>query len=74
MCRFSDIKSHKNPDLPLEKHLKQVAEVAIQLLQNKKVNFPSLELNHLEAFLKKTWGFPHPNENHIESRYFNFTL
>jgi len=53
MCQFSDIKSH--PDLPLEKHLKQVAEIAVDLLKNKQVNFPSLGLTkeHLKELIKR---------------------
>lgn len=37
MCHFSEIKSH--PDLPLENHLSQVAEIALELLKNKKMDF-----------------------------------
>lgn len=53
MCQFSDIKSH--PDLPLEKHLKQVAEIAVELLENKNINFPSLGLTkeHLKELIKR---------------------
>lgn len=51
MCQFSDIKSH--PDLPLEKHLTQVAEIAVDLLENKQVSFPSLNLTreHLKELI-----------------------
>lgn len=54
MCRFSNIKSH--PDLPLEKHLIQVAEIAVELLENKNVNFISLGLTkeHLKALIRMT--------------------
>jgi CRISPR-associated endonuclease/helicase Cas3 len=53
MCQYSDIKSH--PDLPLEKHLQQVKEIAVELLENKKVNFPSLRLKkeHLKTLIEK---------------------
>jgi CRISPR-associated endonuclease/helicase Cas3 len=53
MCQFSDIKSH--PDLPLEKHLTQVADIAIDLLQNKQVCFPNLGLKkeHLKELIKR---------------------
>jgi CRISPR-associated endonuclease/helicase Cas3 len=53
MCQFSDIKSH--PDLPLEKHLTQVADIAIDLLQDKQVCFPQLGLKkeHLKEFIKR---------------------
>ncbi|GAB61209.1 MAG: CRISPR-associated helicase/endonuclease Cas3 [Candidatus Jettenia sp.] len=53
MCLFSDIKSH--PDLPLEKHLAQVAEIAIELLEGKHVEFQSLGLTkeHLKALVKR---------------------
>jgi CRISPR-associated endonuclease/helicase Cas3 len=51
MCQFSDIRSH--PDLPLEKHLTQVAEIAVDLLENKQVSFPSLNLTreHLKELI-----------------------
>jgi CRISPR-associated endonuclease/helicase Cas3 len=53
MCQFSDIKSH--PDLPLEKHLIQVADIAIDLLQDKQVCFPKLGLKkeHLKELIKR---------------------
>src|SRR3989338_5327163 len=53
MCQFSDIKSH--PDLPLEKHLEQVAEIAVDLLKNKQVSFPSLGITteHLKELIKR---------------------
>jgi CRISPR-associated endonuclease/helicase Cas3 len=53
MCQFSDIKSH--PDLPLEKHLEQVAEIAVELLENKHVSFPSLGITkkHLKELIKR---------------------
>ncbi len=53
MCQFSDIKSH--PDLPLEKHLAQVAEIAIELLENKKVDFKTLGLTkeHVKALIER---------------------
>lgn len=53
MCQYSDIKSH--PDLPLEKHLQQVKEIAVELLENKKVNFSSLGIGkeHLKALIEK---------------------
>jgi len=51
MCQFSDIRSH--PDLPLEKHLTQVTEIAVDLLENKQVSFPSLNLTreHLKELI-----------------------
>ncbi len=54
MCQFSDIKSH--PDLPLEKHLTQVAEIAIELLEDKQVNFSALGITkeHLKELIKRT--------------------
>lgn len=54
MCHFSDIKSH--PDLPLEKHLKQVAEIAVELFENKSVCFASLGLtkDYLRTLIEKT--------------------
>ena len=54
MCQFSDIKSH--PDLPLEKHLTQVAKIAVELFENKNINFPSLGLTkeHLKELIKRT--------------------
>lgn len=53
MCQFSNIKSH--PDLPLEKHLAQVAEIALKLLEYKKVTFHSLGLTqeHLKALIMR---------------------
>jgi len=53
MCQFFDIKSH--PDLPLEKHLEQVAEIAVELLENKQVSFPSLGITkeHLKELIKR---------------------
>jgi CRISPR-associated endonuclease/helicase Cas3 len=53
MCQFSDIKSH--PDLPLEKHLEQVAQIAVDLLENKQVSFPFLGITkgHLKEFIKR---------------------
>ncbi|MFQ5963436.1 MAG: CRISPR-associated helicase Cas3' [Candidatus Scalinduaceae bacterium] len=53
MCQFSDIKSH--PDLLLEKHLTQVADIAVDLLENKQVCFPSLSLTkeHLKELVKR---------------------
>jgi len=53
MCQFSDIKSH--PDLPLEKHLTQVAEISVDLLENKRVSFPSLGITkeHLKELIKR---------------------
>lgn len=53
MYQFSNIKSH--PDLPLEKHLEQVAEIAIELLKSKRVNFPLLGLTkeHLKGLVKR---------------------
>lgn len=54
MCQFFDIKSH--PDLPLEKHLKQVAEIAVELLERKQqVNFPALGIKkeHLKELIKR---------------------
>ena len=57
MCQFSDIKSH--PDLPLEKHLEQVAEIAVELLENKHVSFPSLGITkeHLKELIKRATLF-----------------
>jgi len=54
MCQFSDIRSH--PDLPLEKHLTQVAEIAIELLEDKQVNFSALGITkeHLKELVKRT--------------------
>ncbi|GAB6183802.1 CRISPR-associated helicase Cas3' [Thermodesulfovibrio hydrogeniphilus] len=54
MCQFSNIKSH--PDLPLEKHLAQVAEIAVELLQKKEVNFTTLCLTqkHLKGLIERT--------------------
>ena len=54
MCQFSDVKSH--PDLPLEKHLTQVAEIAVELLEDKQVNFSALGITneHLKALIKMT--------------------
>lgn len=54
MCQFSDIKSH--PDLPLEKHLEQVAEIAVDLLENKQVCFPALGITkkHLKELIIRT--------------------
>lgn len=54
MCQFFDIKSH--PDLPLEKHLTQVAKIAVDLLENKQVCFPSLGLTkeHLKEIIRRT--------------------
>lgn len=54
MCQFSDIRSH--PDLPLEKHLTQVAEIAVNLFKNKQVSFPSLNLTkeHLKELIIRT--------------------
>ncbi len=54
MCQFSDIKSH--PDLPLEEHLAQVADIATELLEDKRVQFESLGLtnDHLKALVKRT--------------------
>jgi CRISPR-associated endonuclease/helicase Cas3 len=43
MYQFSNIKSH--PDLPLESHLSQVADIAINLLENKKVGFSKLGIS-----------------------------
>jgi len=53
MCQFSDIKSH--PDLPLERHLEQVSEIAVGLLENKQVSFPSLGITkeHLKELIKR---------------------
>lgn len=53
MCQFSDIKSH--PDLCLEKHLTQVAEIAVQLVENKNVKFKALGLTkeHLKALIER---------------------
>jgi CRISPR-associated endonuclease/helicase Cas3 len=53
MCQFSDIKSH--PDLPLEKHLAQVAEIAVHLVENKNVHFTALGLTkeHLKGLVKR---------------------
>ena len=53
MCQFSEIKSHS--DLPLEKHLTQVAEVAIELLESKRVQFQSLGLTrkHLKDLVER---------------------
>lgn len=53
MCQFSNIKSH--PDLPLEKHLEQVAEIAVNLFENKQVCFPSLGITkeHLKELIKR---------------------
>jgi CRISPR-associated endonuclease/helicase Cas3 len=41
--------------LPLEKHLTQVAEIAVDLLENKQVSFPSLNLTrgHLKELIKR---------------------
>lgn len=57
MCQYSDIKSH--PDLPIEKHLQQVKEIAVELLENKKVNFSSLGIGkeHLKALIEKATLF-----------------
>lgn len=54
MCQFSDTKSH--PDLPLEKHLSQVAKIALELLEGKRVQFQSLGLTkeHLKALVERT--------------------
>lgn len=54
MCQFSEIKSH--PDLPLEKHLMQVMEIAIDLLESKQVCFPALGIKkeHLKELIKRT--------------------
>jgi len=43
MYQFSNIKSH--PDLPLESHLSQVADIAINLLENKKMDFSKLGIS-----------------------------
>jgi|YelNatPaOPRAMG01_1025707.scaffolds.fasta_scaffold10937_2 CRISPR-associated endonuclease/helicase Cas3 len=53
MCQFSDIKSH--PDLPLEKHLEQVAEIVDELLENKQVSFSSLGITkeHIKELIKR---------------------
>jgi CRISPR-associated endonuclease/helicase Cas3 len=53
MCQYSDIKSH--PDLPLEKHLQQVKEIVLELLENKKVSFAFLGIGkeHLKALIEK---------------------
>jgi len=53
MCQFSDIKSHL--DLPLEKHLAQVAEIAVQLVENKNVHFTALGLTkeHLKGLVER---------------------
>lgn len=54
MCLFSDIKSH--PDLPLEMHLAQVADIALGILENKSVDFMSLGLTkeHLKSLIERT--------------------
>ncbi len=58
MYQFSNIKSH--PDLPLESHLSQVADIAINLLENKKVDFSKLGISktHIKELIKRT-GFLH---------------
>lgn len=58
MYQFSNIKSH--PDLPLESHLSQVADIAINLLENKRVDFSKLGISktHLKELIKLT-GFLH---------------
>ncbi len=57
MCQFSDIKSH--PDLCLEKHLTQVAEIAVQLVENKNVSFTTLGLTkkHLKDLVERAAFF-----------------
>lgn len=54
MCQFSNIKSH--PDITLESHLSQVADIAINLLENKKVDFSKLEISktHIKELIKRT--------------------
>jgi CRISPR-associated endonuclease/helicase Cas3 len=54
MCQFSNIKSH--PDIPLENHLSQVAEIAIDILENKNMDFSKLGIPkiHIKELIKRT--------------------
>lgn len=54
MYQFSDIKSH--PDIPLESHLSQVAEIAINILDDKNVDFSKLGISktHIKELIKRT--------------------
>ncbi len=54
MSQFFDIKSH--PDIPLESHLSQVAEIAINILENKNMDFSKLGISktHIKELIKRT--------------------
>ena len=65
MCQFSNIKSH--PDLPLEEHLAQVAEIAVQLVENKNINFTALGLTK-EQLKEQLYSMILGKQRHIFKR------